>query len=138
MARSGEYGALLQAGITPRRVGAAVVACALGIGLVEAAIACAFFPPHVRTGYAGYVLAALQLPLMASLALPLTVRSRKEEPWARMVLLLIGYAVVTTLVRVSALSAGWAPGFEWLFIDIALLAADVSLSINAAKPGAAL
>ncbi len=55
MARDGEYAALLQAGITPRRIGAAVVACALVLALVEAVIACAFFKPAVRTEYAGYV-----------------------------------------------------------------------------------
>ena len=42
MAHGGEYGALLHAGIPPRRVGAAAVACALVIALVEAAIACAY------------------------------------------------------------------------------------------------
>ncbi len=138
MARDGEYAALLQAGIAPRRIGAAIVACALAIALVEAAIACALFPPAVRTEYAGYVLAALQLPLMASLALPVAVRSRNEEPWARMVLLLIGYTIVTALLRVFGTSAGWAPGLEWLFSDIALLAADVALYRDTAKPRAAL
>jgi lipopolysaccharide export LptBFGC system permease protein LptF len=127
MARDGEYAALLQAGIAPRRIGAAVVVCALALALVEAATASAFFRPAVRTEYAGYVLAALQLPLMASLALPIAVRSRTEEPWARMVLLLIGYTIVTTMLRVFGRSAGWAPGLEWFFIDVALLAADIVL-----------
>ena len=106
LARDGEYAALLQAGAAPRRIGAAVVGCALVLALFEAVIACAIFRPAVRTMYAGYVFAALQLPLMASLALPVAVRSRSEEPWARMVLLLIGYAIVTAFVRVFALSAG--------------------------------
>ncbi len=53
MARDGEYTALLQAGIAPRRVGAVVVLCALVLALVEAAIACAFFRPVVRTEYTG-------------------------------------------------------------------------------------
>ncbi len=110
MARDGEYPALLQAGIAPRRVGAVVVVCALGIALAEAVIACAFFRPAVRTEYAGYVLAAMQLPLMASLTLPIAVRSRTEEPWARMVVLLIGYTIVTTILRVFGRTAGWAPG----------------------------
>jgi len=134
LARGGEYAALLQAGIAPRRVGAAVVMCALGLALVEAAIGCTFFRPAVRTEYAGYVLAALQLPLMASLALPVAVRSRTEEPWARMVVLLIGYAIVATMLRVLGRNAGWAPGFEWLFIDVALLAADVALYRDATNP----
>ncbi len=73
------------------------------------------------------MLAALQLPLMASLALPVAVRSRTEEPWARMVLLLLGYTIVTTMLRVFGASAGWAPGLEWFFIDVALVAADVAL-----------
>jgi lipopolysaccharide export LptBFGC system permease protein LptF len=137
LARDGEYSALLHAGITPRRIGAAVVVCALVAALVEAAFACATFRPPVRTMYAGYVFAALQLPLMASLALPVAVRSRNEEPWARMVLLLIGYAIVTTILRVVALRAGWAPGSEWFFIDVALLAADVASYRDAAKPRAA-
>ena len=137
MTREGEYAALLQAGIAPRRIAAAVVACALALALIEAAIACAFFRPAVRTEYAGYVLAGLQLPLMASLALPVAVRSRNEEPWARMVLLLIGYTIVTTMLRVFGTSAGWAPGLEWFFIDIALVAADVALYRAAAKPRAA-
>ena len=135
MTRDGEYAALLQAGIPPRRVGVAVVVCAIIIALLEAAVACAYFRPPVRTMYAGYVFAALQLPLVASLALPVVVRSRNEEPWARMVLLLIGYAIVTTIFRVFALGAGWAPGAEWFFIDIALLAADVALYRAAARPG---
>ena len=138
LARDGEYAALLQAGASPRRIGAAVAACALALALVEAAIACAFFRPAVRTEYAGYVLAALQLPLMASLSLPVAVRSRTGEPWARMVLLLIGYAIVTTMLRLFGLIAGWAPGSEWFFIDVALLAADVALYRYAAKPHAAL
>ncbi|MDP9106274.1 MAG: hypothetical protein M3N49_10125 [Candidatus Eremiobacteraeota bacterium] len=58
MARDGEYAALLQAGIAPRRIGAAVAACALILARIEAAIACAFFRPAARTEYAGYVLAA--------------------------------------------------------------------------------
>ena len=137
MAHGGEYAALLQAGIAPRRVGASVVMCALGIALVEAAIACAFFRPDVRTEYAGYVFAALQLPLMASLALPVAVRSRNEEPWARTVLLLIGYTIVTTMLRVFGRVVGWAPGSEWFFIDVALLATDVALYRDAVKPRSA-
>ena len=134
MARDGEYAALLQAGITPRRIGAAVVACALVLALAEAVIACAFFRPTVRTEYAGYVLAAMQLPLMASLTLPIAVRSRTEEPWARVVVLLIGYTIVTALLRVFGQTAGWAPGSEWFFIDVALIAGDVVLYRDAAKP----
>jgi lipopolysaccharide export LptBFGC system permease protein LptF len=134
MARDGEYAALLQAGIAPRRIGAAVVVCALVLALAGAALACAFFRPAVRTEYAGYVLAALQLPLMASISLPVAVRSRTEEPWARMVVLLIGYAIVTTMLRAFGRSAGWAPGSEWFFIDVALVAADVALYRDAAKP----
>ncbi len=135
-ARDGEYAALLQAGISPRRVGAVVVASALLIGLGEAAIACAFFRPAVRTEYAAYVLAALQLPLIASLALPVSVRSRREEPWARMTLLLIAYAIVVSVLRVVGRGAGWAPGLEWFFIDVVLLSADVALYQDAARPHA--
>jgi lipopolysaccharide export LptBFGC system permease protein LptF len=137
LAREGAYAALLQAGIAPRRIGAVVVACTLGLALVEAALACAFFRPAARTEYAGYVLAALQLPLMASIALPVAVRSRTEEPWAHMVMLLIGYTIVTTLLRVFGRSAGWAPGSAWFFIDVALVAADAALYRAAAKPRAA-
>lgn len=134
MARGGEYAALLQAGIAPRRIGASVVVCALALAIVEAAIACAFFPPPARTEYAGYVLAALQLPLMASLALPVAVRSRAEEPWARMVVLLIGYTIVITMLRVVGLAAGWAPGLEWFFIVGTLVAVDIALYSDAEKP----
>ena len=134
LAQRGEYDALLQAGIAPRRIGAVVVACALVPALVEAWVACAFFRPGLRTEYAGYVLMALQLPLMASLALPIAVRSRNEEPWARMVVLLIAYAIVTALVRTFGRATGWAPGSEWVFVDVALLAADVALYRDAAKP----
>lgn len=134
MARGGEYAALLQAGIAPRRIGTAVVTCAFALALIEAAVACTLFRPAVHTGYAGYVLAALQLPLMASLALPVAVRSRTEEPWARMVLLLIGYTIVTALLRAFGRIAGWAPGLEWFFIDVTLLAADIALYRDAAKP----
>ncbi len=138
MARDGEYAAMLQAGVAPRRVGAVVVVCALGIALAEAVVACAFFRPSVRTEYGGYVLAAMQLPLMASLTLPIAVRSRNEEPWARIVVLLIGYTVVTTMLRVLGQTAGWAAGSEWFFIDVVLLAADVALYRHAARPCAAL
>ena len=134
MARNGEYAALLQAGIAPRRVGAVVVVCALVLAIAGAVIACAFFRPAVRTEYAGYVLAALQLPLMASLTLPVAVRSRTEEPWARMMVLLIGYTIVTSVLRLLGQSAGWAPGLEWFFIDMALLAGDVAVYHGAAKP----
>ncbi len=138
MARGGEYAALLQAGIAPRRVGAVVVVCALGIALAEAVIACAFFRPAVRTEYAGYVLAAMQLPLMTSLTLPIAVRSRTEEPWARMVVLLIGFTIVTAMLRAYGQTAGWAPGSQWFFIDVALLVADVALYRDASRPRAAL
>lgn len=138
MAREGEYAGLLQAGIAPRRIGAAVVVCALALALVATAVACAFFKPAARTEYAGYALAALQLPLMASLALPVAVRSRAEESWARMVVLLIGFVIVTTAVRAFGRGAGWAPGLEWFFIDLALLAADVVLYRDAATPNAQL
>lgn len=134
LARHGEYAALLHAGIAPRRIGAVVVAGAAALGLAEAAIACAFSRPAARTEYAGYVLAALQLPLIASLALPIAVRSRREEPWARMVLLLIGYTIVTAIVRTFARTSGWAPGLEWFFVDVALLATDVALYRDAARP----
>jgi lipopolysaccharide export LptBFGC system permease protein LptF len=80
------------------------------------------------------VLAALQLPLMASIALPVAARSRNEEPWARMVVVLIGYTLVTTVLRALGRSAGWAPGSEWFFIDVALLAADIALYSIATKP----
>jgi hypothetical protein len=110
--------------------------CELVLALNRRGIACAFFRSAVRTVYAGYVVAALQLPLMASLARPVAVRSRNEEPSARMVLLLIGYAIVTAILRVFALSAGWAPGSEWFFVDIALLAADVALYPGAPRPRA--
>lgn len=136
LARDGEYVALLQAGIAPRRIGAVVVLCVLALAFMEAAIACAFFPPATRTEYAGYVLAALQLPLIASITLPVAVRSRTEEPWARMVVLLIAYTIVTALLRAFGRSAGWAPGSEWYFIDIALVAADIALYRDAAKPRA--
>ena len=134
-ARDGEFAALLQAGISPRRIGAVVVLCALVLALVEALIACTLFRPAVRTEYAGYVLAALQLPLMASLALPVAVRSRTEEPWARTVLLLIGYAIVTSALRMFGRVAGWAPGAEWFFVDVVLLSADVMLYRVAAHAG---
>ncbi len=134
MARNGEYAALLQAGIAPRRVGAVVVVCALVLAIAEAVIACAFFRPAVRTEYAGYVLAALQLPLMASLTLPIAVRSRTDEPWARMMVMLIGYTIVTSVLRLLGQSTGWAPGLEWFFIDLALLAGDVAVYHGAAKP----
>ena len=134
MAHDGEYAALLLAGIAPRRIGAAVVVCAFALALVEAAIACAFFPPAARTEYAGYVLAALQMPLMASLTLPIAVRSRREEPWARMVVFLFGYTIVSAILRTLGRTAGWAPGSEWFFIDVVLLAADVVLYRDAAKP----
>ncbi|HEY0381145.1 MAG TPA: hypothetical protein VGC72_02995 [Candidatus Elarobacter sp.] len=134
LAKTGEYAALLQAGIAPRRIGASVVASALLLALGEAAIACAFFQPAVRTEYAGYVLMALQLPIMTSLALPVAVRSHRDEPWARMVLLLIGYAIFTTMLRTAGRTGGWAPGLEWFFVDVTLLAADVALYRETARP----
>ena len=76
--------------------------------------------------------------MMASLALPAAVRSRNEEPWARVVRLLIGYTIVTTMLRVFGRTAGWSPGLEWFVIDIALVAADVALYCDAARPPAAL
>ncbi len=138
MARDGEYAALLQAGISPRRIGAVVVVCGLVLALTEVTIACTFFRPAVRTEYAGYVLAAMQLPLMASLTLPIAVGSRTEEPWARVVVLLLGYTIVTSVLRVFGQTAGWAPGLEWFFIDVVLLVADVALYRDASKPRAAL
>lgn len=138
LARDGAYAALLQARIAPRRIGAIVVACALALAVIEAAIACTFFRPAAPAGYAGYVLAALQLPLMASISLPVAVRSRNKEPWARMVVLLIGYAILTALLRVFARTAGWPLGSEWFVIDVALLAADVVLYRGAAMPRAVL
>lgn len=134
LSRNGEYSALLQAGIAPRRIGAIVVAAALVLALAESASACKFYPPAVRTEFAGYVLLALQLPLVASLALPIAVRSRNEEPWARMVVLLIGYAIVTAVISAFGRAAGWAPGSEWFFIDVALVAADIALYRDAARP----
>ncbi len=127
LVRSGEYGALLQAGISPRRIVAAVVAIACALAAIEAVAACALRPPVVRTLYAGYVLAALQLPLLASLALPISARSRREEPWALVVLLLLAYTVAIIAAAVLGARAGWAPGLEWLFVDAALVAADIAL-----------
>jgi len=46
----------------------------------------------------------------------------------------VGYTIVTSLLRVFGQTAGWAPGSEWFFIDIALLVADVALYRDAAKP----
>ncbi len=134
MARDGEYGALLQAGISPRRIGAVVVTMAAAIATVEAALACALQPPSVRTQYAGYVLMALQLPLLASMSLPISVRSRREEPWARMVLLLFAYVFGLVAVAGFGQVAGWAPGLDWFFIDVALAVADVMLYRDIARP----
>lgn len=50
LARDGEYGALLHAGIAPRRIGAVVVACALALAIIAAATACTFFRPSALTG----------------------------------------------------------------------------------------
>ena len=137
-ARSGEFTALLQAGVSPRRIAAPVVLIVLVAALLGAAFACALVPPDVPTQYAGYVLSALQLPLMASLTLPIALESRNEEPWARMTLLLFGYAIFSTVVRVAGLATGWAPGLEWFFVDGALLGADVALYRRLARPRAKL
>jgi lipopolysaccharide export LptBFGC system permease protein LptF len=134
LARSGEFGGLLQAGVSPRRSVASVVAIAAAFAVLAAAAACTLRPPSVRTEYAGYVLAALQLPLAASLALPLAVRSRREEPWARMILMLLGYTVAIVAVTAEGRTIGWPPGAEWLFIDAALLATDIALYRDLVAP----
>jgi lipopolysaccharide export LptBFGC system permease protein LptF len=134
LARSGEFGALLQAGISPRRAVASIVAVASAIAVLDAAAACALRPPLVRTEYAGYVFAALQFPLLASLALPISARSRREEPWARMILLLIAYTASIVAATAIGRTSGWAPGLEWLFIDAALVAADVALYRDLVAP----
>jgi lipopolysaccharide export LptBFGC system permease protein LptF len=127
LARNGEFGALLQAGISPRRAVVGIVAVAFAVATFDAAAACVLRPPLARTEYAGYLLAALQLPLMASLALPISARSGREEPWARMILLLLAYTVSIVAATALGRTIGWAPGLEWLFIDAALAAADVAL-----------
>jgi len=136
--RTGEYFALLLAGISPRRIAASVVAVTLACALVEALAACIRLRPAVPTEYAGYVLTALQLPLMTSLALPVSTRLRNEEPWALMTLLLFGYALCTAIAQSVALGAGWPAGLNWLPVDGALLCADVMSYREAARPRARL
>ncbi|HTD36149.1 MAG TPA: hypothetical protein VK669_01450 [Candidatus Limnocylindrales bacterium] len=127
LSRDGELAALQMLGIAPRRISAAVdVLCVLA-ALLGASIACVFGKPAIRTEYAGYVLAALQLPLAGSLALPVVVYAGREEPWALMCLALLGYTLVVLCVVAFARAQGWAPGLEWFFVDAALFAADVML-----------
>ena len=127
IARTGELRALEAVGIAPRRITASVLAVTLIVAACGAGAACAFGKPAVRTEYAGYVLAALQLPLAASLALPVVRFAGEEEPWAVMVMVLGGYSLGLVALTAFARVQGWAPGLEWLFVDAALLAADVML-----------
>ena len=136
LARSGEYRALVRAGISPRRIGASVVAVCAIAAAIEAAASCAFRVPAVRTEYAGFVLSAAQLPLAASLALPIAVSAGREEPWARMTLALVGYAVALFAVDIVARMNGWAPGLEWLFIDAGLVVADGAAYRYVSRPKA--
>jgi len=127
LARDGEVAALQTLGIAPRRISAAAdVLCVLAAAL-GASIACVLGKPVIRTEYAGYVLAALQLPLAGSLALPVVVYAGREEPWALMSIALLGYTLVVLCIVAFARAQGWAPGLEWLFVDSALFVTDVML-----------
>jgi hypothetical protein len=128
--------ALMQAGIPPRRSGAAVVRVMCFAAVCEATAACVLRPPAIRSEYVGYVLLAAQLPLMASAALPISAISQRSEPWARMGLLLLGYALAIVVLRVIGRSNGLAPGLEWMYVDSALLAADVWLYRYLERPRA--
>jgi hypothetical protein len=136
LSRSGEIAALQALGISPRRIAApAIVLSVLAAGC-GAILACAVGKAAVRTEYAGYVLAALQLPLAGSLALPVVARAGAEEPWAMMCLVLAGYTLLVVALVGFARSQGWALGLEWFFVDAALLACDLSLYRAPGKPGA--
>ncbi|HEX3463165.1 MAG TPA: hypothetical protein VHS78_03815 [Candidatus Elarobacter sp.] len=127
LSRSGELRALEAVGIAPRRITASVLVVVVVVAACSAVTACSFGKPAVPTEYAGYLLAALQLPLAASLALPVVRLAGDEQPWAVMALVLGVYSIGVVALTAFARVQGWAPGLEWLFVDGALLAADVTL-----------
>jgi cell division protein FtsX len=134
LSRRGEIAALRALGVSPRRIAAPALVLAVLAALGGAVLACAIGKPAVRTEYAGYVFAALQLPLAGSLSLPLVVYAGGEEPWAMTCLVLAGYTLAVVALVGFARSQGWALGLEWFFVDAALLATDVLLYRAVARP----
>jgi len=127
LAKSGEFTAIVAAGIAPRRAIRSIVAGVVLICTTEAVLACTLRTPPVRSEYVAYVLAAIVPAITASIALPIAVRTRSDEPWAFVFLLLLAYTLAIAAGTIMEHAGVLTPGTFWFFIDCALFAADALL-----------
>jgi hypothetical protein len=127
LAKSGEFTAIVAAGIAPRRAIRSIVAALAAVCAIEAVLACALRTPPLPSGYAGYVLAAIVPAITGSIVLPIAVRARNDEPLTIVFLLLVAYTLAIATGIILERAGALTPGLDWAFIDGALIAANTLL-----------
>jgi len=127
LAKSGEFTAIVAAGIAPRRAIRSIVAGVVLICTIEAVLACTLRFPAVRTECAVDVFEAIVPAITASIVLPIAVRTRTDEPWAFVFLLLLAYTLTIAAGTIIEHAGVLTPGLFWFFIDCALFAVDALL-----------
>jgi hypothetical protein len=127
LAKSGEFTAIVAAGIAPRRAICSIVAGVVLICTIEAVLACTVRVPAVRSECAVDVFAAIVPAVAASIVLPIAIRTRTDEPWAFVFLLLLAYTLAIAAGTIMEHAGVLTPGTFWSFIDCALFAADALL-----------
>ena len=128
LSATGQVTALFAGGVSPRRIVGAVTGVLVLTAILEAGASLVLLPsPGTRTESAGYVLAALQPPLIASAVFAICARRRNREPWDFVFMLLFGYVASIVVLKTWSRLNGWAPGFYWLYVDAGLALADVAL-----------
>jgi hypothetical protein len=135
--RRGEYHGMLAGGIAPRRIVAPVIILLVLLQALVVAFCYRFEHPTVPSAYIGYTLSALQPVLIASLVLPICVRSSAREPWAQVLLLLLGYVACLVVTQMSVRIAGVGAGLYWMYAVPALVAADMLLFRYVSRPTSA-
>jgi hypothetical protein len=132
--RYGEYYGMLGGGISPRRVVAPVIVLVLLLQALFIAFCYLYEHPILASAYIGYTLSALQPVFFASLVLPICVRSGAREPWAQVLLLLLGYIACVVVAQFSTRGARIGAGLYWMYVIPVLIIADVLLFRYVSRP----
>jgi hypothetical protein len=120
---TGQVLALQAGGIAPRRITRGVVVLAAILGAIGACAAIVFAPTAVRTGYLGYVFAAMQPAFVASAMLPV-VKLRGGDGLSAAAIVLGAYATIVIVATIVGAALGWAQGLMWLAVAFAMFAGD--------------
>ncbi len=102
--------------------GASVILVAL-VSVIGAVAGSVVAPPAVRTGYVGYVFAAMPPVFAASAVLPVVVL-RGGDGLAAAAIVLGAYAAIVVAFTILGAGLGWAQGLVWVAVAFASFAGD--------------